>query len=137
MHGVEGPINIAGYIFVTYFSEIEWSDVNPALLTQNINAHLFDNTQKDAWEYAKQPCNYNLMYPNGLSAWQQQYDYAEAEPPPGAKKSVRYVPYSVKPSSSDVSHSGGQGQLSVPLPGTAPGPQLAPFGAPTIYIQER
>ncbi len=74
VHGASGAIDIKGQCFVTYFSEIEWQDNNPGLLTLNEAPHV--TTASLAWDRVVAPA-YTLAPVRHDSSWQEAWQYQD------------------------------------------------------------
>ncbi len=75
VHGVDGAINIGAQVWTTYYSEIEWLDNNPGLLTLNEASN--DVTANTAWDKVKAPL-YTLASARSDYSWQEAFAYSEA-----------------------------------------------------------
>ncbi len=74
VHGADGPIDISGQCFVTYYSKIAWLDNNPGLLTLNDSA--IDTSLTAAWEKVVAP-GYTLNGARLDYSWQEAFAYSE------------------------------------------------------------
>ncbi len=96
VHGAEGPIQIVGQCFVTYYSTIEWLDNNPGLLT--LNEASPDVQANTAWDKVKAPL-YTIASARSDYSWQEAFAYSE-QGPVASSNHNRSHPYEKRPAAS-------------------------------------